>query len=166
MAASDSSYHGTVKSAGVPVLLFHTSMCFQFWLKTFTKCCTNNSLPSRDKTISCLLELIGHMHLISEYVLENINCFWFWWNIYTKCCTSNRNIICQNTFFPYTLRLIRCFQFQDMILNMEKCHVSKNIALKTWRWKSRFWFCSTYVHFAHLKTIYFASCLCCSSKLF
>ena len=45
------SYHGTVKSAGVPVLWFRASTCFQFWSKTFTKRCTNNSLLSRDKTI-------------------------------------------------------------------------------------------------------------------
>ena len=76
------SYHGTVKSAGVPVLWFRASTCFQFWSKTFTKRCTNNSLLSRDKTISSLLELIGRMlivhllqllnriNLISEHVLE------------------------------------------------------------------------------------------------
>ena len=31
---------------------------------------TNNSLLSRDKTISFLLELIGHVLSISEYVFE------------------------------------------------------------------------------------------------
>ena len=41
------------------------SSCLQ---KTFTKRCTNNSLLSRDKT--SLLELIGHIISISEYVLE------------------------------------------------------------------------------------------------
>ena len=157
-------YHGTVMSAGVPVLWFRASTCFRFWSKTFTKRCTNNSLLSSDKTTSCLLGLISHVHLISEYVLENINCFRFWWNTYTKRCASNCNITCQNTFFPCTLRLVRCFQFQDIILKMEECSVSKNIALKTWRWKSWFWFCSAYVYFADLKTIYIASCLCCSSK--
>ena len=158
-------YHGTLKSSGVPVLWFRASSCFGFWSKTFTKR-TNISLLSREKTISCLLELIGHVHLISEYVLGNINCFWFWWNTYKKRCKSNFNITCQNTFFPCTLRLVRCFQFQGMILKTEECRVSKNIALKTWRWKSRFWFCSAYSYFVDLKTIYFASCLCCSSKLF
>ena len=118
-------YHGTVKSAGVPVLWFCTSTCFRFWSKTFTKCCTNNSLLSRDKTISCLLELIGHVPLISEYVLENIKCFRFWWNTYTKHCLSTCN-----AFFPCTLWLVSCFQFQGMILKMKECHVRKNIALK------------------------------------
>ena len=150
---------------GACSLISHTSTCFWFWSKNFTKR-TNVSLLSREKTISCLLELIGHVHLISEYVLENINCFRFWWNTYTKRCASNCNITCQNTFFPCTLRLVRCFQFQGMILKTEECRVSKNIALKTWRWKSRFWFCSAYGYFVDLKTIYFASCLCCSSKLF
>ena len=82
------SYHGTVKSAGVPVLWFRASTCFQFWSKTFTKRCTNNSLLSRDKTISSLLELIGHVLSISEYVLEK-HCFRFWWKAYTKRCASN-----------------------------------------------------------------------------
>ena len=62
------SYHGTVKSAGVPVLWFRASTCFRFWSKTFTKRCSNNFLLSRDKTISSLLDLIGHVLLISEYV--------------------------------------------------------------------------------------------------
>ena len=127
------------------------SLHVRFWSKTFMKRCTNNSLLSRDKTISCLLELIVHLHLISEYVLENINCFWFWWNTYAKYCTSNCNITCQNTFFPCTLWLVRCFQFQGMILETEECFVNKNIALKTWQWKSWFWFCSAYVYFADLK---------------
>ena len=147
-------------AAKVPVLWFHASTYFRFWSKTFTKRCTNNSLLSSDKTISWLLELIGHVHLISEYALENINCFRFWWNTHTKRCTSNCIITCQKTFFPCTLRLVRCFQFQDMILKMEECSVSKNIALKAWRSK----FCSAYVYFADLKTIYIASCLCSSSK--
>ena len=64
------SYHGTVKSAGVPVLWFRASMCFRFWSKTLSKRWTNNSLLSCDKTISCLLELIGHVFSISEHVLE------------------------------------------------------------------------------------------------
>ena len=47
-------YHGTVKSPGVPFIWFRASTCFQFWSKTLTKRCTNNSLLSRDKTISSL----------------------------------------------------------------------------------------------------------------
>ena len=81
------SYHGTVKSAGVPVLWFRASTCFRFWSKTFTKRCTNNSLLSRDKTISSLLELIGQVLSISEYFSKNINCVRFWWKTFTKRCT-------------------------------------------------------------------------------
>ena len=154
----------TALSRGRPVLWFRAFTCFRFWPKTFTKRCTNNSLLLRHKTNSCLLELNGHVHLISEYVFENINCFRFWWNTYTKRWTSNCNITCQNTFFPCSLRLVRCFQFQGM--NAEECRVSKKLALETWRGKSRVWFCSAYVYFADLKSIYFASCLCCSCKLF
>ena len=67
------------------VLWFRASMCFRFWSKTYTKCCTNNSLLSCVKIISSLLELIDHMLSISEYVWKNIRYFWFWW----KSCTNN-----------------------------------------------------------------------------
>ena len=60
------SYHSIVKLAGVTVLWFPTSRCIQFWSKTLTKRCTSNSLLSCDKTISSLLEFIGHMFFISE----------------------------------------------------------------------------------------------------
>ena len=85
------SYHGTVKSPGVPVLWFRACTCFQFWSKTFTKRFTNNSLLSRDTTISSLLELTGHVLLTSEYVLEK-HCFRFWWKTYTKRCTSSNYV--------------------------------------------------------------------------
>ena len=69
--------YGTVKLAGVPVLWFCISTCFRFWSKTITKRCTNNSLSSRSKTISCLLELIGHAHLISECFRKTLIAFDF-----------------------------------------------------------------------------------------
>ena len=43
-------------SWGVCSLLFD----FSLWSKSYTKHCTNNYLLLRDKTISALLELIGH----------------------------------------------------------------------------------------------------------
>ena len=63
-------YHDTVKSAGVLVFWFRASTCIWFWSKNFKKRCTNNSLLSRDKAISSLLELNGHVFSISEYLLE------------------------------------------------------------------------------------------------
>ena len=62
-------------------------------------------------------------------------------------CVAQVTITCQKTFFPCTLRLVRCFQFQGMIWKTEECRVSKNIALKTWRWKSRFLLCSGFVYY-------------------
>ena len=135
------SYHGTVKPAGVPVLWFRISMCFRFWSKTSTKRYSNNFLLSREKTISSLLDLIGHVLLISEYE-----------TLHKQLC----NITCQKIFFPCTLRLVKCFQFKGYDLENG-----------TWRWKSRYWFCSYFVYFPDLKTIYFESChVCCSWKLF
>ena len=61
----------------MPVLWFCASTCFQFWSKTFTKGCTNNSLLSCDKRIFWLLELTGHVLSISENVWKNIDCFRF-----------------------------------------------------------------------------------------
>ena len=47
------SYHGTVKSAGMPVLWFHASACFQFWsnvtLQFYTKRYSNNSSCAKSR---------------------------------------------------------------------------------------------------------------------
>ena len=67
-------------------------MCFRFWSKTYTKRCKNNSLLSRDKTISSLLELIDHVLSISECFGNT--CFLFSWKTYTKRCTNNYVISC------------------------------------------------------------------------
>ena len=126
-------YHGTVKSVGVPVLWFRASTCFRFRSKTFTKGCTNNFLLSRDKTIYCFLELICHVHLISEYVLENINCFQFWWNTYTKSCRSNCNITCQNTFFHFAVGQvlwISGYDFENGRMPCKQKYCMKNMAVK------------------------------------
>ena len=87
------SYPSTVKSAGMPVLWFPASTRFQFWSKYFMKHCTNNSLLSRDKTISSLLEVIGHAFDFRMF-WKNTNCFQFWWKTYTKHYTSNCVISC------------------------------------------------------------------------
>ena len=79
------SYHGTVKSAGVPVLWFHASMSFRFW--------ANNSLQSHDKKIlPCLNWLV--MCIQFQRVFWKNNCFWFWWRTYTRHCTRNYVISC------------------------------------------------------------------------
>ena len=98
------SYH-TVKSAGVPVLCFRASTCFQFWSKTFTERCTNNSLLSCDKTISSLLELVGHVLSISEYVFEKHQLLSILMKNLRKALHKQQ--LCQKTFFPCTLRLVR-----------------------------------------------------------
>ena len=69
---------------------------------------------SRDRIISSFLAEIK----------KSINCFRFWWKTYTKR---------QRTFFPCILRLVKCFQFQNMIWKTEECHLRKNIELKIWR---------------------------------
>ena len=92
------SYHGTVKSARVPVLWFHSSTCFWFWSETFTKCCTDNSLLSHNKTISSLHELVLCFWFQNMF-WKNIDCFQFWWKLkalHKYLC----NIRHQKTFFP------------------------------------------------------------------
>ena len=79
------------KASWAACFWFRASTCFRFRSKTFTKRCYNNSLLSRDKSIPSLLDLIGHVLLISEYVMfwKNNDCFRFWWKTYIKCCASN-----------------------------------------------------------------------------
>ena len=77
-------------------------------------------------------------HKFLIMIWKNINCFRSWWKTYIKHCTSNYVITCLKTLFPCTLQLVRCSQFQGTIWKMEECHVSENIELKTWQWKS--WF--------------------------
>ena len=150
------SYHGTLKSAWVPLLWFHTSTWFQFWSKLSQN----------------VAQVILHYHVTKQFLpclnwlvtfWKNINCFRFSWKTYTNRCTSNYVI---SRVKRLSLWLVRCFQNQGIIWKTEECRVIKNIALKTWRWKSQFWCCSAFAYFADLKTIYFACCLCCSCMLF
>ena len=110
------SYHGTVKSAGVPVLWFRASTCFQFWSKTFTKRCTNNSLLSRDK--SFLLSWIDWSRAFDFRICFGKTLIA---SDFDKKLTQSVaqvtmcNITCQKIFFSCTLRLIRCSQFHGMI---------------------------------------------------
>ena len=126
------SYH-TVKSAGVPVLCFRASTCFQFWSKTFTERCTNNSLLSCDKTISSLLELVGHVLSISEYVFEKHQLLSILMKNLRKALHKQQ--LCQKTFFPALCGWSGwCFQFQGMIWKTKECrkqkYCIKNMAVK------------------------------------
>ena len=60
------SYHNTVKSAGLPVLILRLHI-LSIFIKNFQIAqITFTSVLSYAKTILSLLELIGHMVLISE----------------------------------------------------------------------------------------------------
>ena len=105
------------------VVWFCASTCFRFWSKTCTKRCTNNSLLSRDKTISCLSWLITCFRFQNIF-WNYICCFRFWWINFW--CTNN-----------YVISLVKpkvsspaLYNFQDMIWKMEECPVSNNIELK------------------------------------
>ena len=75
------------------------------------------------------------------------------------------HIICQRAVFACTLRLIKCYQFQNMIWKTEECRVIINIELKIWRSKFVFWW--YYFDFVPiLFTLLTFSCLYCSCKLF
>ena len=83
---------------------------------------------------------------------KNINCFRFWRKTYTKRCTSNY----------LTSRVKKRYFAVYQVLSI----LGYDLENGTRRWKFRFWYCSAFVYFADLKTIYFAFCLCCSWKLF
>ena len=82
------AYHIKVKSGGVYVLRFHTSVCFPFWSKTYIKHWANNYLLSQNKTIFSMLVLIDHMLSILNKFQKNISCFQLWWRTYKNCCTN------------------------------------------------------------------------------
>ena len=146
------SYHGTVKSDGVFVLWSHASTCFRFWSKTFTKRCSNNFYYHVTKQfLPCLIWFVTCFRFQNMF-RKNINCFRFWRKTYTKRCTSNY----------LTSRVKKRYLAVYQVLSI----LGYDLENGTWRWKFRFWYCSAFVYFADLKTIYFAFCLCCSWKLF
>ena len=138
----------------MPVLWFRASTCFQFWSKTFTKCCTNNSLLSQDKTISFLNWLVKCFQF-QKMFWKNINCFWFWWKTYTRHCKSNDVMQCVKRLSSPAL-----------------CGWSGGLNFSVWfgKWNMAvkilililFYFCLL----CWLKSHHFASCLFCSCKLF
>ena len=83
LATSDSPTKNSKVSWCVCVLISRLHVLWVL-IKTLRKRCTNNSLLSRDKKISSLLELIGHVRSVSVYALDK-----FWYKTYTKRCTSN-----------------------------------------------------------------------------
>ena len=81
-------YHGTGKSAGVPVVWFRASTCCWFWSKTFTKRCLNNFYYHVTKQFPRLIWLVTCFRFQNTF-WKNINCCRFWWKTCTKRCTSN-----------------------------------------------------------------------------
>ena len=107
---------------------------------------TNQFLP-------CLIWLVTCFWFQNMF-WKNINCFRFWWKTYPKCCTSS-----------YVISRIKSFLHPHFAVGQVLSISGYNLENGTWRWKSRFWFCSSFAYFADLKTIYFASCFCCICKL-
>ena len=100
------------------------------------KCCTNNSLLSRDKTISSLLELIGYVLLISEYVFKKtLTAFEILMkNLHTKRCTSNYVIHVSKDFLPlhFAVGQVLSVSGYDLEHGRMTCK-QKYIALKAWQ---------------------------------
>ena len=149
------SYHGTVKPAGVPVLCFAPPRAFDFDQKVSWNVAQIILYYDLTKQFfPCLIWLVTRL-LFQNLFWKNINCINFWWKTYTKRCTRNYVISrVKRISFPSTLRLARTFNFMVWSVKRKR------------RWKSRFWFCSAFVYFADLKTIFFTSCPYCSCKLF
>ena len=134
------------------VLWFCAFTCCWFWWKTFAKRCSNNFYYHVTKQfLPCLILLVTCFRFQIMF-WKNIVWFRFWWKTYTKHCISNyvisrfkilHFVVCQ-------VLSIWGYDFENVI----------------WRWKCGFWFCSDFVYFADLKTIYFSSCLYCSCTLF
>ena len=86
---------------------------------------------------------------------RNISCFRLWWKIYTKRCT-NTNVTSRIKRLSSPALCTGSISEHD--LEMEERRVSKNIELKIWRQKFRFWFW-------FLFTLLTFSCLYCCYKL-
>ena len=69
MAASDSPTTAQQSQLGCLFFDFAPLCAFDFDQKLSRNVAQIIPILSRDKTISCLCELIGQVHLISEYVL-------------------------------------------------------------------------------------------------
>ena len=93
------------------------------------------------------------------------NCFQFWWRTYTKHCRRNYLISCIKRLSSLHFAVGQVLSISGYDLE-HRCRVSKNIAIKTWRWKFLFWFCFTFVYFADLKKSFILCPVCCSYKLF
>ena len=76
-------------------------------IKHYTKHRKSNSLLSRDKAISSLLELIDHVLLISECFGKTLVAFDFDEKLPQSVAQIICNIICKKNFFACTLRLIK-----------------------------------------------------------
>ena len=124
----------------MPVLWFHTSMSFQFWSKTLMKCWANNSLLSRDKKFLPCLNWVVTCFQFQKMFWKN-NCFRFWWRTYTKHCRRNYVISCVKRLPSLHFAVGQVLSISGYDLE-HRCWVSKNIALKTWRWKFLFDFAS------------------------
>ena len=140
-------------------------------LNWLIKRCINNSLLSRDKTMSSLLELTGHVFWVHNMFWKNVNCFQFWWKTYTKGCTSNyvisrvKRLHVSKDFLPLHFAVqvlsISGFDSENRRMWCKQKYFIKNIAMKI---PNLIFF--PFVYFADLKAIYFVSCLCYSCKLF
>ena len=99
---------------------------------------------------------------------KNINRFRFWWKTYTERCTSNYVILrVKRLSSPALCGWSGAFNFR-VWFGKRRMRGKQKYCIKTWRWKSRFWFCSTFVLLCLLKNHFLCVlfCLCCSYKLF
>ena len=83
------SYHGTVKSPGVPVLWFRTSTAFNFDQKLLRNVAQIILYYHVTKQFLPCLNWLATCFWFQNMFWKNINCFRFWWKTYTKRCTSN-----------------------------------------------------------------------------
>ena len=145
------AYHGTVKSAGMPVLWFPRA--FDFDQKLSRNVPQIIPLLTRDKTISSLLDLIRHLLLISECFGKVLIAFDFDENLHKALCKTSNYVISR------VKRLFSLHFAIGWVLSTSGYDLENG----TWQWKSRSLFSSTFVYFADLKTIYFASSVVAAS---
>ena len=111
---------------------FAPRRAFDFEKKTFTRRITNNSLLHVTKQFLLYLNSLDWSSAFDFRIwfAKTLIAFDFDEKLTQRVAQVICNITCQKTFFPCTLRLIRCFQFQGMIWKTEECCVSKKYCIK------------------------------------
>ena len=159
------SYHGTVKSAGFLLLWFRASTCFNFNQKLSRNVAQIILYYHVTKPFLSYLNWLVTCFRFQNLFWENLNCFRFWWKTYTKRCTSNYVTLRVIRLFPLHFQLDQVLSISGYDLENGRMSCKQKYCIKNMAVEIPILILFHLCLLCWLKTIYFASCLCCSYKL-